>query len=78
MDIQMPILDGLSATRTIRQWEKSENKREKGTQHVPIYALTAHAMKQEIENTSAAGCNGHISKPFKKEDIFDVINKHAA
>ena len=78
MDIQMPILDGLSATRTIRQWEASENKQKETSQHTPIYALTAHAMKQEIENTSAAGCNGHISKPFKKEDIFDVINKHAA
>ena len=78
MDIQMPVLDGLSATRSIRQWEARENKRKGSKEATPIYALTAHAMKQEIENTSAAGCDGHISKPFKKEDIFDIINRHAA
>ena len=78
MDIQIPILDGLSATRSIRQWESKKVKEKKGQQFTPIYALTAHAMKQEVENTSAAGCDGHISKPFKREDIFNIIEKYAA
>ena len=78
MDIQMPILDGLSATRRIRAWEMKENVSLKKAEKVPIYALTAHALKEEVQNSLEAGCNGHITKPIKKNDIISIINKHAA
>ncbi len=77
MDIQMPILDGISATRKIRKWEQKrlKNQKNKPTQ---IYALTAHAFKEEIEKTKNAGCDGHITKPLKKTELFEIIDRHAA
>ena len=74
MDIQMPVLDGLGATKKIREWEKNA----KSNQATPIYALTAQAMKSEIENTRAVGCNGHITKPVKKKEVIDMVQKHSS
>ncbi len=61
MDMQMPVMDGYTATAKIRELEK-ENK----LPHIPIIALTAHALKEEVEKSLTAGCDEHISKPIKK------------
>ncbi|WP_413558222.1 MHYT domain-containing protein [Bdellovibrio sp. HCB209] len=64
MDIQMPLLDGLEATRRLRN--KNFTK--------PIIALTAHAMDQEIEKSYKAGCNNHLSKPIRRQALLVAIN----
>ena len=72
MDIQMPVVDGHVATRMIRDWE-----REKGTKPVPIVALTAHALKEEIERSLAAGCTAHLTKPIRKPELIEAIETYA-
>ena len=68
MDIQMPEVDGLTATRMIRKWEK-ENSRSP----TPIIALTASALEEDVQRTIAAGCDRHLSKPIKKSMLLDAI-----
>ena len=63
MDIQMPGLDGLSATRLLR--EKGYRK--------PIVALTAHALREEIDRSLAAGCNAHLAKPINRQSLVSAI-----
>jgi signal transduction histidine kinase/CheY-like chemotaxis protein len=70
MDIQMPVMDGLEATRQIRVWEK-----EKKCARTPILALTAHAMGGDTEKSLAAGCDVHITKPINKRMLLDYIEK---
>jgi CheY-like chemotaxis protein len=72
MDVQMPIMDGYTATRLIRAWEV-EN-RESPTS---IIAFTAHAFEKDFRKSLAAGCNDHIGKPFKKETLFAMIEKYS-
>jgi len=71
MDGQMPEMDGFEATKLIRQREKAS-----GT-HLPIIALTAHAMRGDKERCLACGMNGYVSKPIKLEELFSVIEKVA-
>jgi CheY-like chemotaxis protein len=66
MDIQMPGMDGYTAIKQIRSSQQSFN-------HIPIIALTAHAIKAEIEKCMAAGANDHVSKPFQAEDLVAKI-----
>jgi two-component system sensor histidine kinase/response regulator len=66
MDVQMPEMDGMEATAAIRTKEKST-----GT-HVPIVAMTAHAMKGDRERCLAAGMDGYISKPLHVDDLLQV------
>ena len=68
MDVQMPTLDGLSATRAIRALE-----REKSLPRTPIIALTANAYAEDIEKSGNAGCDGHVAKPFSKQKLLSVI-----
>src|SRR5205823_5463908 len=68
MDVQMPDLDGLEATAEIRARE-----RERGTGHVPIVALTAHAMKGDRERCLAVGMDDYVAKPLDPEDLFAAI-----
>ena len=68
MDIQMPELDGLDATRIIREWE-----REHGLGPSPIIALTASVLDEDVRRALAAGCTSHIGKPVKKQLILDAI-----
>jgi CheY-like chemotaxis protein/anti-sigma regulatory factor (Ser/Thr protein kinase) len=68
MDMQMPVLDGYAATRAIRQWEVSH-----GAPATPIVALTAYALKQEIEKSLAAGCTAHLTKPMRKAALLSTV-----
>ncbi|HXM22415.1 MAG TPA: response regulator [Terriglobales bacterium] len=69
MDIQMPEMDGLEATAAIREKEKSSGK------HLPIIALTAHAMKGDEDRCLAAGVDGYLSKPIQHEQLFAAIER---
>jgi signal transduction histidine kinase/CheY-like chemotaxis protein len=75
MDVQMPEMDGLDATRVIRAEEKS------AAAHVPIIALTAHAIKGDREKCLMAGADGYLSKPIRLQALdamLDGIAKNAA
>jgi PAS domain S-box-containing protein len=67
MDLQMPELDGLDATREIRATEAAKGG------HIPIIALTANAMQGDREICHAAGMDGYVPKPVKKEALFNEI-----
>ena len=67
MDIQMPIMDGLEATRTIR--------RDARFTELPIIALTANAMVGDRERCIEAGMNDYISKPIDRGKLFEVLRK---
>ncbi len=69
MDIQMPVMDGHEATRRIRAWEKETNAKP-----TPVAALTAHAMREEVARTKAAGCDLHLTKPIRKARLLEVLN----
>jgi len=71
MDMQMPIKDGYTATREIREWEDKEKRI-----RTPIIAVTAHALKGSDKKCFDVGCSGYLSKPFKKQDLFKAINRH--
>ena len=67
MDIGLPVMDGLEATRIL--------KGESGTQSIPIIALTAHAMKGDEELAHAAGCDGYLPKPVNTRELPDVVSR---
>jgi CheY-like chemotaxis protein len=64
----MPELDVLNATRMIRTWEKDH-----GIGPVPIIALTASVLQEDVKYALAAGCTAHLGKPIKKQIILDAI-----
>jgi CheY-like chemotaxis protein len=63
MDVQMPVMDGLEATRQIRELDPM----------VPIIALTANAFPEDVAKTRAAGMNAHLSKPIDLEQLLRVL-----
>lgn len=65
MDIQLPDVDGLEATRQL--------KTDPATKNIPIYALTAFAMKGDKERINSSGCDGYLSKPFSHKDLLDLV-----
>jgi signal transduction histidine kinase/CheY-like chemotaxis protein/HPt (histidine-containing phosphotransfer) domain-containing protein len=69
MDVQMPEMDGLEATAEIRRWERTTGK------HVPIIAMTAHAMKGDRERCLEAGMDGYTSKPIRIKELEQAISK---
>jgi CheY-like chemotaxis protein len=71
MDMQMPIMDGYTATKEIRFIEES-----KGVPHTPIIALSAYAMSDEVERSLKAGCDDHLSKPVRKRELLGAINHY--
>jgi len=65
MDVQMPVMDGYEATRRLREQDRFKD--------LPIIAMTAHAMVEDIERSRDVGMNGHVAKPFDPEDLFKVL-----
>jgi CheY-like chemotaxis protein len=72
MDMQMPVMDGYTAAKEIRDWE-----RQNGLVPTPVVALTAYALKEEIQKSLDAGCDAHVTKPIKKAVLLETIEKYA-
>ncbi|MCP4692728.1 MAG: response regulator, partial [Desulfobacterales bacterium] len=70
MDIEMPVMNGLEATRAIRDFEKKTN-----APGAPIIALTAHAFKEHQRKCFEAGCDDFLTKPLKKANLFEALDK---
>jgi two-component system, cell cycle response regulator DivK len=70
MDIQLPVMDGLSATRLI--------KADPTTKDIPIVAATAYAMKGDEDKVIAAGCNGYVTKPIDIQVLLKTVEKYLA
>mgnify|MGYP002108114327 CR=1 FL=1 len=68
MDIQMPVMDGLEATRRIRMLDTEEART------IPIIAMSANAFEEDVEKSLEAGMNGHISKPIDIPTLFDTLH----
>lgn len=73
MDVEMPVLNGISATREIRQWEQEEE-----LDPVPIIALTSHDQKEKLLETLDAGCTAHLLKPLTKEAMLQAVEEHGS
>ncbi|MBF0615051.1 MAG: PAS domain S-box protein [Magnetococcales bacterium] len=70
MDVQMPRMDGYTATSRIRQWEQ-----ETGRKPVQIIALSAHALEQEIQRSKEVGCDLYLTKPINKKKLLAVLQQ---
>lgn len=68
MDIRMPVMDGLEATKVIRNLERLDSKR------VPIIAMSANTAKQDVEIAMEAGMSAHIGKPFDVEELYKILS----
>lgn len=68
MDIQLPVMDGLEATRAI--------KSNASTKNIPIIALTAYVMKTDEDAAIQAGCDGYLSKPIKVHMLLEKVEKY--
>lgn len=73
MDMQMPVMDGLTAIRLIRAWE-----RETGAVRTPILSLTANAMPEHVEASHAAGADDHLTKPVSAPGLIAAVQSAAA
>jgi signal transduction histidine kinase/CheY-like chemotaxis protein len=72
MDVQMPIMDGISATAVIRNSEADT-----GRARTPIIALTANAMAHQVDQYIAAGMDGHVAKPIQAAELFEALTRAA-
>jgi CheY-like chemotaxis protein/HPt (histidine-containing phosphotransfer) domain-containing protein len=69
MDCQMPVMDGYTAARTVREWEGNQR-------HIPIIALTAHAMAGERDKVLAAGMDDYLSKPLRTHALERMLDRY--
>jgi two-component system, cell cycle response regulator DivK len=67
MDVQLPGMDGLAAARLLKADPK--------TAHIKIVAFTANAMRSEQQKILDAGCDGFLLKPFRQQELLDVVNR---
>ncbi len=72
MDVQMPVMDGYEATRTIRRCGHPDATK------VHILAMTANAFSEDVANAISAGMNGHIAKPIDVKDLYRLLKIHLA
>lgn len=72
MDVEMPVMDGYTATREIRRWEA-----EQSLPATPIIALTAHAFLENLQKSKEAGCTAHLTKPISKSDLLAAVARYA-
>jgi CheY-like chemotaxis protein len=70
MDVQMPKMDGLEATRLIRSMVNPR------LMTIPIIAMTAHVFKSDVEECLTAGMNDHIGKPIDIDDVMKKLNRY--
>jgi len=70
MDMSLPVMDGWEATRRL--------KADGNVKHIPIIALTAHAMSSDEEKALAAGCNGYLAKPLDEDLLFEKLGQFLA
>ena len=70
MDVQMPVMDGLTATGRIRAFEKGKSR------HIPIIAMTANAMEGDRERCLAAGMDDYLSKPMRFQDLAEALSRN--
>ena len=67
MDMRMPEMDGLTATKTIRAMNRADSK------SIPIIALTANAFDEDVQRSMQAGLNAHLSKPVEPEALYETL-----
>lgn len=72
MDVQMPVMNGFETTQKIREREQESGE------HIPIIAMTAHAMKGDREKCLQAGMDGYISKPIQAEELYQTLDQISA
>jgi CheY-like chemotaxis protein len=70
MDCMMPIMDGLTATKRIREWEEKN-----GNTPMPIIALTASVLPEEIQSCFDVGMDAYLPKPYKSKQLFDIFER---
>jgi CheY-like chemotaxis protein len=70
MDIQMPVMDGIAASKAIRAIEKADKR-----PRTPILALTANALVHQVEEYLAAGMDGHVAKPIEISKLYDAMSR---
>jgi two-component system sensor histidine kinase/response regulator len=75
MDMQMPVMDGYTATRKIRMWEREMGGESR--KHTPIVALTAFALQEEAKKSLEAGCDAHLTKPIKRATLLKVLSEYS-
>lgn len=73
MDMQMPVMDGFTATRHIRTWERAQ-----GIAPTPIVALSANALRDEIQRSLDSGCDSYITKPVRKALLLETVSHYEA
>ena len=73
MDCQMPVMDGLAATRAIREWEAERATGRGAAPRVPVVALTANALMGDAEACIAAGMDAHLAKPYTRKQLATVL-----
>ncbi len=69
MDVQMPVMDGYEATKTIRKLEDQK------LAAIPIIAMTANAFEEDRQEALKSGMNGHIAKPINVDTLFDILEE---
>ena len=69
MDVRMPVMDGLEATAAIRALDREDAKK------IPIIALTANAFDEDVQLSTQAGMNAHLSKPIEADNLIRVLGE---
>jgi len=76
MDMQMPEMDGLEATRKIREIENTSAEQGETRRHVPIIAMTANVFQEDVDKCLNAGMNSHIGKPLDFEEVLNQLRTY--